>query len=165
MIRKKQFEEEKREWDKTGLDETGVGDRVKSYWRHVRTRLYFTSASHIYALLNTLKLGVNSILVDEQEKEIHEKKLDDILRMDFMSNFVFRLFENLDVQEDNPNRFKLEIMINRGAATDENEIINVKSHTIPIMHSHFVDLNKQLNFNKLEKFFKSILEKKIPKTP
>jgi inositol hexakisphosphate/diphosphoinositol-pentakisphosphate kinase len=165
LIRKKQFEEEKREWDKTGLDETGVGDRVKSYWRHVRTRLYFTSASHIYALLNTLKLGVNSILVDEQEKEIHEKKLDDILRMDFMSNFVFRLFENLDVQEDNPNRFKLEIMINRGAATDENEIINVKSHTIPIMHSHFVDLNKQLNFNKLEKFFKSILEKKIPKTP
>ena len=49
---------------------------------------------------------------------------------------------NLDVQEDDPTRFKLEIMINRGAATDEHEILNVKSHTIPIMHSHFIDLNK-----------------------
>lgn len=84
-------------------------------------------------------------------------ELDDILRMDFMSNFVFRLFENLDVHEDDPKRFKLEISVNRGATTNKNEIMNVTNHTIPILLSKFIDLNKQLNFEKLEKFFDFIL--------
>lgn len=48
-----------REWDKTGLDQKKIGSRVRSHWRHVRSRLYFTSASHMYTLLNTLKLGVD----------------------------------------------------------------------------------------------------------
>jgi hypothetical protein len=52
--------------------------------------------------------------------------------MDFMSNFVFRLFENLDVHEDDPKRFKLEISVNRGATTNKTEIMTVKKHTIPI---------------------------------
>jgi inositol-hexakisphosphate/diphosphoinositol-pentakisphosphate 1-kinase len=153
---------EEREWDKSGLDETGLGNRVKSYWRHVRTRLYFTSASHMYTLLNVLKLGVDSILIDETDKEISEQ-LDAILRMDFMCNFVFRLFENLEVREDDPCRFKLEIMVNRGAVTNQDDILNVKNHTIPIRLDRFIDLNKQLNFEKLEKFFSSILDLPTPK--
>jgi hypothetical protein len=79
--------------------------------------------------------------------------------MDFMSNFVFRLFENLDVHEDDPTRFKLEIMVNRGAVTNEHEILNIKNHTIPVSLDKFIDLNKQLNFERLEKFFNFILSK------
>lgn len=28
---------------------------INSVWRHIRTRLYFTSASHLYALMNIIK--------------------------------------------------------------------------------------------------------------
>ena len=94
-----------------------MGSRVKSSWRHIRTRLYFTSASHMYTLLNMLKLGVNSFLLDEDDKALR-KKLDDILRLDFMSNFVFRLFEDLSGKEGDLSRFKLEIMVNRGAVVN-----------------------------------------------
>jgi hypothetical protein len=81
-----------------------------------------------------------------------------------MSNFVFRLFENLDVHEDDPTRFKLEIMVNRGAVTNCDEIMQVKNHTIPVKLEKFIDLNKQLNFERLEKFFSAILSKKADKT-
>lgn len=60
---------EERQWYKSGLDEAGLDDRVRSSWRHIRTRLYFTSASHMYTLLHTLKLGVDSILLDENDLE------------------------------------------------------------------------------------------------
>ena len=48
----------------------------------------------MYTLLNLLKLGVGAILVDETNTEM-AAQLDKILRLDFMSGFVFRLFENL----------------------------------------------------------------------
>ena len=70
----------------------------------------------MYTLLNTLKLGVDRILIDEEDKQVKDK-LDAILRLDFMSSFVFRLFENLSVDESCPSRFRLEVMVNRGAAT------------------------------------------------
>ena len=122
---------EERQWAKSGLDEAGCDDRIRSSWRHIRTRLYFTSASHMYTLLNTLKLGVDSILLDDTDLET-KQKLDGILRLDFMSGFVFRLFEDLHVTEGDKGRFKLEIMVNRGATVNRDMIRNVTNHTVPI---------------------------------
>lgn len=152
---RKQFGEE-RQWEKSGLDEAGLDDRVRSSWRHIRTRLYFTSASHMYTLLHTLKHGVDSILIDGRDIET-KKKLDNILRLDFMSGFVFRLFENLSVNEGDPSRFKLEIMVNRGATVDRDIISNAKNHTVPILHENFVDINKSLTLEQLETFFEHLL--------
>lgn len=130
---------------------------VKSSWRHVRSHLYFTSASHMYTLLNTLKLGVDSLIVDESDRE-SRGRLDRILRMDFCSHFVFRLFENLNVEEDNPARFNLEIMINRGAACDSTEIMKVKHHKVPIKLDQYIDINKKLDLEKLNHFLVSLRE-------
>ena len=74
-----------------------------------------------------------------------------------MSGFVFRLFEDLNVQEGDPGRFKLEIMVNRGATIDREIIAEVQNHTVPILHENFVDINKKLTFAQLETFFKHLL--------
>lgn len=143
---------EERQWAKSGLDEAGCDDRIRSSWRHIRTRLYFTSASHMYTLLNTLKLGVDSILLDDTDLET-KQQLDGILRLDFMSGFVFRLFEDLNVTEGDTGRFKLEIMVNRGATVNRDMICNVTNHTVPILHENFLDINKRLTIEQLETFF------------
>ena len=75
----------------------------------------------MYTLLHTIKLGVDSILIDENDLET-KKQLDGILRLDFMSSFVFRLFEDLNVEENDEGRFKLEIMVNRGATVNRGMI-------------------------------------------
>ena len=128
---------------------------VKSHWRHVRTHLYFTSASHMYTLLNTIKLASGSILVDDADSAV-KVALDKILRLDFMSHFVFRLFENFEVDADPTiSRFRLEIMVNRGAIVNKNWIKEVKDHTIPIRFDQgYVHINKKLNLEKLDSFLK-----------
>ena len=111
----------------------------------------------MYTLLNTLKLGVGSILVDETADTEVRTQLDKILRLDFMSGFVFRLFENLSVGENDPGRFKLEIMVNRGAALNRAMILAVENHTIPILKKNYVDINKKLNLEQVDEFFSGLL--------
>ena len=123
---------------------------VYSPWRHVRSRFYFTSASHMYTLLNILKLGTDSILIDEKDREI-KNSLDSILRLDFMSNFVFRLFENLKAENlDDPSRFRLEIMVNRGCRVNKKSILQVKDHIVEVKMGDYLDLNKNLTLEKID---------------
>lgn len=49
-----------------------------------------------------------------------------------MSGIVFRLYEDLGLEEKDPARFRLEIMVNRGATVDDIFERNVEEHTIPI---------------------------------
>ena len=72
-------------------------DYVKTPWRHVKTRLYFTSASHLYTLFNTLNIGLDSMLIDNSNKEIIEA-LEQINCLNYLSHIVFRLFEDFSVK-------------------------------------------------------------------
>jgi inositol-hexakisphosphate/diphosphoinositol-pentakisphosphate 1-kinase len=54
-------------------------------WRHIRTRLYFTSASHMYSLINILILGENKLLLQKTPKEEAEKIIN-ILYMVYLSH-------------------------------------------------------------------------------
>lgn len=75
-----------------------------------------------------------------------------------MSHFVFRLFENLNVEEDDPSRFNLEIMVNRGAAVSSKEIVNVKNHCIKISLDNYIDVSKKLNLEKLKIFLQTLAD-------
>ena len=111
----------------------------------MRTRLYFTSASHMYTLLNTLKLGLNQTLIDQSNLKDKEA-LNNITTIDYMSGIVFRLYENLGLDENDPDRFRLEIMVNRGAVVENLGENNIENHTIPISQEKFIDINKKLTF-------------------
>ena len=48
-----------------------------------------------------------------------------------MSGIYFRVFENLNSEENDPARFKLDIMVNHGALLPDN-LSKIKEHCIPI---------------------------------
>lgn len=48
------IEEEICYWRHRGLNVNKLKGHIRSAWRHVRTRVYFTCASHMYTLFNIL---------------------------------------------------------------------------------------------------------------
>lgn len=74
---------------------------INSPLRHVRTRIYFTSESHIHGLINVLRHGhldcneestSKAMLSDDQENA-----LLDMPEFDYLTHIVFRMFENVQV--------------------------------------------------------------------
>eukprot|EP00884_Botryococcus_braunii_P003824 jgi/Botrbrau1/13442/Bobra.0082s0046.1 len=96
---------------------------VNSPLRHVRTRIYFTSESHMHSLLNVLRfctlgrdeVGVNGGLVSE---EAHSKLRHDTPELDYMTHIVFRMYENKKEPVTSPERFRIEILFSPGASHD-----------------------------------------------
>ncbi|KAG1662672.1 hypothetical protein FOA52_014598 [Chlamydomonas sp. UWO 241] len=107
---------------------------VNSPLRHVRTRLYFTSESHIHSLFNVLRFahmhpahaanggsgssGGNGgsrdpLLSDDGLQAFHSTT-----ELDYLTHIVFRMYENKAVPVDAPERFRLEILFSPGAASD-----------------------------------------------
>jgi len=74
--------------------------------RDIRTRLYFTSASHIYSLINILTLGDSRYLIRKTPEEEAKKALN-MMYMGYLSHIEFRLYENLKKHGDDPDRFRL----------------------------------------------------------
>lgn len=71
---------------------------VNSPLRHVRTRIYFTSESHIHALMNVLKYcRLKASDSGQSTAEINANVLD-IVEYDYLSHLVFRLYERPQVK-------------------------------------------------------------------
>lgn len=54
-------------------------------WRHIRTRLYFTSASHMYSLLNILTLGNDRLFLNKSPVD-NAKNVFNIMYMSYLSH-------------------------------------------------------------------------------
>jgi len=120
--------------------------KIKSKWRHVRTRLYFTSASHLYSMFNVIKYGADSLFIHNKEE------INKIDFLNYLSHIVFRLFENLTIDSKDPKRFRLELHVSSGNAAKIHE--QYKRHNAPI--SPLILVNKNLSLSQLEEFFKMV---------
>ncbi|CAG5126097.1 unnamed protein product, partial [Candidula unifasciata] len=90
--------------------------------RFVRTRLYFTSESHIHSLLAMLRYGG---FLDEEKDEQWKRSMDFIgacAELNYMSQIVLMMFEDPAQNEDSDDRFHIELHFSPGAYTSCDEM-------------------------------------------
>ncbi|KAK6928282.1 Histidine phosphatase superfamily, clade-2 [Dillenia turbinata] len=115
---------------------------VKTPERHVRTRLYFTSESHIHSLMNVLRYCNWDESLQGEESLVYNSALERLFKtreLDYMSYIVLRMFENTEVPLEDPKRFRIELTFSRGAdlsplEKNDSEATSLhQEHTLPIM--------------------------------
>jgi len=90
---------------------------INTMGRRVRTRLYFTSESHLHTLLNVLRFASS----DPSSKATNPLSLKGIEivsnapELCYLTQIVIRLFENTSKDENDPKRFRIEIFFSPGA--------------------------------------------------
>lgn len=87
---------------------------VSSPDRHVRTRLYFTSESHIHSLVTALQYGgLLDVKRDEQWKRSMEF-LSAISELNYLSQIVIMLYEDPTKEPISDDRFHVEVHFSSG---------------------------------------------------
>lgn len=87
---------------------------VSSPGRHVRTRLYFTSESHVHSLLTVLRFGgLLDVLTDEQWRRAMEY-VSMVSELNYMSQIVIMLYEDPTKDPSSEERFHVELHFSPG---------------------------------------------------
>ncbi|XP_077561993.1 inositol hexakisphosphate and diphosphoinositol-pentakisphosphate kinase isoform X2 [Haemaphysalis longicornis] len=87
---------------------------VSSPGRHVRTRLYFTSESHIHSLLTVLRYGG---LLDETKDEQWRRAMEyvnAVTELNYMTQIVIMLYEDPTKDQQSEERFHVELHFSPG---------------------------------------------------
>lgn len=87
---------------------------VSSPGRHVRTRLYFTSESHVHSLLTVLRSGgLLDVLTDEQWRRAMEY-ISMVSELNYMAQIVIMLYEDPTKDPSSEERFHVELHFSPG---------------------------------------------------
>ncbi|KAM0033578.1 putative phosphotransferase with a phosphate group as acceptor [Helianthus debilis subsp. tardiflorus] len=137
---------------------------VRTPERHVRTRLYFTSESHIHSVMNVLRYCNLDGSLQGEASLVCDSALERLLKtkeLDYMSHIVLRMFENVEVNLDDPKRYRLEMTFSRGADLSPLEQNNLEAsslhqeHTLPIMGpERLQEIGSYLTLEKMEKMLR-----------
>jgi inositol-hexakisphosphate/diphosphoinositol-pentakisphosphate 1-kinase len=90
---------------------------INTMGRRIRTRLYFTSESHLHTVLNTLRFAgpaneASPLLLSEEGMKI----LNSTPELCYLTQIVMRVFEDSRSEmADDPRRFRVEILFSPGA--------------------------------------------------
>jgi inositol hexakisphosphate/diphosphoinositol-pentakisphosphate kinase len=137
---------------------------VKTPDRHVRTRLYFTSESHIHSLMNVLRYCNLDESLQGEDSLVCKNALERLFytkEFDYMTYIVLRMFENTEVALEDPKRFRIEMTFSRGADLSPLELNDSEAaslhqeHTLPIMGpERLQEVNSYLTLEKMEKMLR-----------
>jgi inositol hexakisphosphate/diphosphoinositol-pentakisphosphate kinase len=89
---------------------------INTMGRRVRTRLYFTSESHLHTLVNVLRFpspgaGGYPCPLSKKGRDIVSAASE----LCYLTQIVIRLFENIEKDVSDPKRFRIEIFFSPGA--------------------------------------------------
>ncbi|KAK4783978.1 hypothetical protein SAY86_018346 [Trapa natans] len=137
---------------------------VRTPDRHVRTRLYFTSESHIHSLMNALRYCNLDESLQGEDSLISNSALERLYKtreLDYMSYIVLRMFENTEVALEDPKRFRIEMTFSRGAdlspleMNDSEAALLHQEHTLPIMGpERLQEVGSYLTLEKMERMIR-----------
>ncbi|XP_078687109.1 inositol hexakisphosphate and diphosphoinositol-pentakisphosphate kinase 2-like [Branchiostoma floridae x Branchiostoma belcheri] len=102
--------------------------------RHVRTRLYFTSESHIHSLLSILRYGGLCLDSDEQWKRALEY-MSAVTELNYMTQIVIMLYEDPKAEPESETRFHVELHFSPGAKCfneEDNFVVGPGFRPIPL---------------------------------
>ncbi|KAL2088310.1 hypothetical protein ACEWY4_015209 [Coilia grayii] len=94
---------------------------VLSPGRHVRTRLYFTSESHVHSLLSIFRFGG---LLDEVKDQQWKRAMDylsAVSELNYMTQIVIMLYEDNNKDPSSEERFHVELHFSPGVKVSEEE--------------------------------------------
>ncbi|XP_068458539.1 inositol hexakisphosphate and diphosphoinositol-pentakisphosphate kinase 1 isoform X3 [Clinocottus analis] len=94
---------------------------VMSPGRHVRTRLYFTSESHVHSLLSVFRYG--GLLDDETDQQWKQAMdyLSAVTELNYMTQIVIMLYEDNNKDPSSEERFHVELHFSPGVKGCEDE--------------------------------------------
>ncbi|KAM8894513.1 inositol hexakisphosphate and diphosphoinositol-pentakisphosphate kinase 2 isoform 13-T13 [Spinachia spinachia] len=94
---------------------------VMSPGRHVRTRLYFTSESHVHSLLSIFRYG--GLLDDEKDQQWRRAMdyLSAVSELNYMTQIVIMLYEDNNKDISSEERFHVELHFSPGVKGVEEE--------------------------------------------
>ncbi|CAL9773385.1 unnamed protein product [Musa acuminata subsp. burmannicoides] len=137
---------------------------VKTPERHVRTRLYFTSESHIHSLMNVLRFCNLDESIQGEDSLVCSSALERLFKtreLDYTSHIVLRMFENIEVSLEDPKRFRIEMTFSHGADLsplldhDNEAACLLQEHTLPIMGpERLQEAGSYLTLDKFEKMIR-----------
>ncbi|XP_078070833.1 inositol hexakisphosphate and diphosphoinositol-pentakisphosphate kinase 2 isoform X3 [Mustelus asterias] len=88
---------------------------VLSPERHVRTRLYFTSESHVHSLLSILRYGALCNEVKDEQWKRAMSYLNYTSELNYMTQIVIMLYEDPNKDPSSEERFHVELHFSPGA--------------------------------------------------
>ncbi|XP_016194207.1 inositol hexakisphosphate and diphosphoinositol-pentakisphosphate kinase VIP2-like isoform X1 [Arachis ipaensis] len=104
---------------------------------------YTSHLNHIHSLMNVLRYCNLDESLQEEESLVCHNALDRLYKtkeLDYMSYIVLRMFENTQVDLEDPKRFRIELTFSRGAdlspleQKNDSEAASLhQEHTLPIM--------------------------------
>ncbi|XP_041753310.1 inositol hexakisphosphate and diphosphoinositol-pentakisphosphate kinase 2 isoform X7 [Coregonus clupeaformis] len=94
---------------------------VMSPERHVRTRLYFTSESHVHSLLSILRYGAFCDETKDDQWKRAMEYLKVVSELNYMTQIVIMLYEDPNKDPSSEERFHVELHFSPGAKGCEDD--------------------------------------------